>query len=98
MLDLSNPKDKASIQAIMAEGLKSDFWRLIVQYLSEKTRSVEAAQNSDSFKDLPADQYKVENEIYRARKEIYEKMKDLPAIISSDVEQPDQSSPNLDPY
>mgnify|MGYP001599874952 CR=1 FL=1 len=78
--------------------MTSEFWLIICESLDETIESIKVAQDNPKLSALPPDQYKVENEILRTRRQNLEDLKNLPTILIQSLEQPDQSEPNLDPH
>lgn len=82
----------------MRQGEKTDFWNLILQSIDDSIEHIRKEQASDIFEDLPAEQYKVQNELLKAKIKYLEQMKNQPSIIIEDVENPDEEKQNFDPY
>ena len=95
---LDEPKDKETIQAVMNEGMKGDFWKLIREYLDIKIEVVRNEKKGSDLRLLPAEEYKVSNEIMNSREQNFEDLKDIPETIIRYVESPDQTEPEFDPY
>ena len=88
-------KDK---QEILRQGKNSDFWRVIVEALKESKEYLQKITDSDDLKELPADQYKVENELLKAKRKYLDKLSELPDNLILWLENPDNKKPNFDPY
>jgi len=92
--------DIKSNQEILKQGIKTDFWKLLVDGLDESIKRLQNEQNSDELRDMPADQYKVENEIIKASIANLKDLKELPENIISWLEDPNAGDPGheFDPY
>jgi len=55
-------------------------------------------QDGEEIKDLPADQYKLEAELIKAKKSYLEKLKHFPDTLGLWLVDPDQSEKEFDPY
>lgn len=101
-MDLNNPKDKESVQETLKLGIKTDFWKLILQALDDSVEHLNNLKASEDFKDLPPDRYKLESEIVKAKKEFLEKLKGMPTTLINYLESPndnsDEGEENFDPY
>ena len=95
---LNDPKNKENIKEILSQGIATEFWSILLQALDESIIHLQKEQDSDDMRDLPAEQYKVEAEILKAKRANLHKLKDLPTSIIAWLIQPDQSEPNFDPY
>lgn len=93
-------KDALSKQEVLRNGIKTDFWKLIVKNLNESIERLRNEQNSDALRDLPADQYKVENEIIKASIANLEDLKQVPENIISWLDDPNagEKGHEFDPY
>ena len=85
-MDLNNPKDKATIQSILKEGIKTDFWDVICQALERRITDVKNEEDSDNLKSLPSNEYKTESVILKAKRTIYEELKKLPTEVIDELE------------
>lgn len=88
-------KDK---QEVLRQGIKSDFWRLITEALKDSKGYLQKLADNDDLKELPADQYKVENELLKAKRKYLDKLSKLPDDLISWLENPDNKKPDFDPY
>ena len=91
-------KDSKSRQEILRQGMKSEFWQIISEALRDSKNHLRNEQDADELKDLPADQYKVENELLKAKIKYLDKLADYPNTIIGWLENPNQEEKNYDPY
>jgi hypothetical protein len=89
--------DKASIEIIRL-GKQSEFWKLLLQALEKSIKKLEADRDGEDLKELPNDQYKVENELIKAKIQYLKKLMETPDSIVSWLQDPDNSSVEFDPY
>lgn len=99
---MKTPKDE---QTILEQGQNGEFWRLILKYIDANVKHIEAMLSGDTelpngqmMKDLPADEYKIQNEIFREKKSYLEKLKNLPVAIIESLNEPETQDQNLDVY
>jgi hypothetical protein len=97
-MKLSNPKDKKNIQKTLRQGAATEFWQIILQALDESIQYLQNQQDSEEMRELSSEQYKVENEILKAKRANLKILKELPSTIMGWLENPDQSEPEFDPY
>lgn len=92
--------DSKTAQEILKRGMKEDFWQLILANLDESIENLRNKQNSDEIRDLPAEQYKVENEIIKASISNLQDLKRVPQNIISWLDDPNtgETDINFDPY
>lgn len=93
-----DPKESLSKQEILRQGQQSDFWQIIVEALKESKDHLRQQQDADELRDLPADQYKVENELLKAKIKYLDKLADYPNTIIGWLQSPNQEEKNYDPY
>ena len=86
-----------SKQEILRQGQQSDFWQIILEYIQESKGHLRQQQDSDELKDLPADQYKVENELLKAKIKCLDKLTDYPNTIIGRLQNPNEEK-NWDVY
>ena len=93
------PKDSKSKQEILQQGQNSDFWQIIVEAMKDSKEHLRNEQDADELRDLPADQYKVENELLKAKIKYLDKLADYPNTIIGWLQNPNSEEPkNFDPY
>ena len=91
-------KDSKSKQEILRQGMNSEFWMIISEALRDSKNHLRDEQGSDDLKDLPADQYKVENELLKAKIKYLDKLADYPNTIIGWLANPNQEEKDYDPY
>ena len=83
--------------AILELGKDTDFWEVIKESLDEEIEALNLEGEKDRS-ELPAEQYKLENEITKFKKEFFEILKtrpeDMISWLTGEVEKPT----SLDPY
>lgn len=97
-MSILNTKKPAEIQAILDQGVKGDFWQVIVATIEESIEHLRSATDSDDFKDLTPERYKLENELVKAKIKYLRMLINTPNNIVSWLESPDSRTPNFDPY
>lgn len=97
-MKINDPQQKENIKEILAQGQTTEFWLLIGEALDQSIQRLERERDGADLKELPADQYKLEDQLLKAKIHYLKHLKDLPATIGKWIEQPDQTQPNLDPY
>jgi len=95
-----NPKDRDSIREVLKQGVKADFWKIIIQGLDAIIENLQKEQDSEGLKELPAEQYKVESEILKAKRKYLKDLKEFPQTLLSDLDDPNENNKpeDLDPY
>lgn len=91
-------QDKKTAEAILREGVKTKFWQLIVEALNESKESLQRLQDEDDISNLPPDQYKLQSELFRAKKRYLATLLKTPENIISWLETPNNESKEFDPY
>lgn len=90
--------DSQSQQEILKQGQLSEFWQIIVQFIRESKEHLRQEQRSQDLKNLPAEQYKLENELILSKLEYLDKLTDYPNTIIGWLQNPDNEDRNYDPY
>ena len=91
--------DPLSQQEILKQGQLSEFWQIVCQFVRESKEHLRQEQESDGLRDLPADQYKVESELLKAKIKYLDKLTDYPNTIIGWLQNPNTDEPkNWDPY
>ena len=85
-------------QEILRQGQSTEFWRLILEVLDQNVENLRAQQDSEDFKELSNEQYKIENELLKAKIKYNQKLKDLPNTLIAHLQTPNQEVKNFDPY
>ena len=91
-------KDTKSKQEILKQGQSSDFWQIITEFIKESKDHLRREQDADELRYLPADQYKVENELIKAKIKYLDKLADYPNTIIGWLQNPNTEETNFDPY
>lgn len=97
-MSILKQKKPAEIEAILEAGVSSEFWEIICAVLEESRDALQAYQDSDEFRELPAEQYKIENELLRAKRVYLDMLKRTPDNLRSWLTTPDNKVENFDPY
>jgi len=97
-MKFKDPNHKESSQEILRQGKQTEFWRLIVEAIEESKKNIQAQQDGADISTLPADQYKHQNEIFKAKKHFLDMLINTPDNIISWLQDPDNSERNFDPY
>jgi len=85
--------------AILKEGTKSDFWKIIIEALEDSRHFIEEQQESEDMQELLPEQYKFTNELYKAKKEFLSTLIKTPENIVSWLESPpEEREKEFDPY
>jgi len=93
---MSNLKSKESKQEILRNGIKTDFWKLILNALDDSIKRIE--DNQKDISELPADQYKLENELIIKKIEFLKTLKKTPDNLIDWLEETDNKEDDFDPY
>lgn len=97
-MQFKNPKEEMSARAILNEGKKSKFWELILQSIKESKEFIQSEQDSEDLKDLVPEMYKLQNELYKAKKQFLDSLAKTPDNIISWLEKPSNERQDFDPY
>lgn len=89
-VDIENPADSERIKRILQEGKQSEFWAVICQQLNKTKEQVSAVMNGTNIVTLPADEYKVMNEIHKNRIFDLTDLQDIPDTLIMDLSKPDE--------
>lgn len=91
-------KDKQSIIEILRQGQQSEFWAILCEQIRRKIAEINEKENRDHLKNLPADQYKLENELRFAKIEFLEGLQVLPEDTIATLIMPVTEDRDFDPY
>ena len=91
-------KDEKSQQEILKQGQTSEFWQLILEFIGKSKNDLRVQQDADEFRDLPADQYKIENELLKAKIKYLDRLASYPNSIIGWLQNPNTKETNYDPY
>lgn len=97
-MKIDDPQQAENVKETMSEGQSTEFWVLIMQALDQSIARLEGERDGQEIKELPADQYKMESELLKAKIHYLKHLKELPSTIMAWTQQPDQSTPSFDPY
>ena len=98
MIDIHDPEQKDAVRDILSQGLRSDFWELLCQVLDDNIRHQDEQINDEDVMDLDPVMYKTTMEILKGRKSDLQKLKELPEKVILDLQDPNQTEPDFDPY
>lgn len=90
--------DNSTKQEILQAGIASDFWKLICEALQDSIEKLRQDQKSQELKSLPAEEYKLVNELCLARLEYLENLTELPDNLIVFLNSVSESTENFDPY
>ncbi len=62
-------------QEVLKQGKGGSFWQVIVGYIDKNIEELQAQEDGQDLKDLPADQYKLESQILKAKKSYLKELK-----------------------
>lgn len=98
-MKLEDQKDSDAIKDAMRQLLESDAWDVIRQSLEVSIEHIERVHNERDLIELPAEQYKFEQELVKAKCEYLRKLMNLPNDIIEDVStESEGQDENPDPY
>jgi len=97
-MQFKNQNEKDSAAQILKDGMQTKFWKLICEALDESREELLKYQDSEEFRNLPADVYKLENELIRSKRVYLETLKKTPDNIISWLGKPNNNDENFDPY
>lgn len=93
-----NTKDSESKIEILRRGAASEFWDLLCEALDESIEHLQKLSDGDEVGDLPADKYKLQMELLKAKKYYLKRLKEYPAILINQMNNPDFDEKSFDPY
>jgi len=91
-------KDRQSIIEILNQGKASEFWSILQRDIDRQIEEFRSQNTREKLKSLPADQYKLENEIMFAKIEFLESLQVLPENIMLEIGTPAIEDKEFDPY
>lgn len=97
-MKFKNPTDENNAKGILEEGKKSEFWKLVLQSIAESKEFIQSEQDSEDLKDLPAENYKLQNELFKAKKQFLDSLAKTPDNIISWLQKPSSERQEFDPY
>ena len=79
--------------------MTGDFWQLIIEALNDNKEDLQKQADSEDLKELSPEQYKLENELLKAKRKYLDKLSELPATLISWLKNPNTEKPeSFDPY
>lgn len=92
--------DSKSLEKIVREGVAGEFWNIICKALDDNIENLDRVQfdEMNDYNVLPAEECKFRIALYKAKREHYTKLKNLPLNIFQSFIQREQPEGNLDPY
>lgn len=95
-----DPKNVENAKEVLRRGQDTEFWQLLCDALDDSIVHLQAEQDGDDIKELPAEQYKVEAELLKAKRKYLAKLKDLPETLINYLTEPtgNREKENFDPY
>lgn len=100
MIDI-DPKSVDSAKEILRLGQATEFWKLICDALDDSIVHLQKKQDDDDIEDLPAERYKVETELLKAKRKYLAHLKRLPEALIAYLTQPAgnlEKDHNFDPF
>lgn len=91
-------KNNKDVQQVLEEGKAGDFWDTVKQYLKKSIERFEEDQRSADLRELPASEYKVQNEILLAKIDLIKSLLELPDNIIMSLNETGELEKGLDPY
>ena len=91
-------KEKESKQAILEQGVASDFWGIIAEELENQIVKLRREKDTQDLSNLSAEQYKFKTESSKLKIELLVMLQKLPETLILWSESPDKENGNLDPY
>jgi hypothetical protein len=91
-------KDNKTKQEILKQGMKGDFWKILVDALEDSVTNLRGIQDSEDLMELSADQYKVESELLKAKIKYSKRLQKMPEDLISWYEDPENKKEEFDPY
>lgn len=91
-------KTNEDIKGILEAGTRTDFWEIILNGIDENIERIEGKMRDEELRKLPAEQYKLENELLKMQIDYLKYLKELPDLIKQSLGSPDNSTPDFDPY
>jgi len=94
----SNSADASKIE-ILRTGQQTEFWRLIVEAIEESKAHIQKQMDGNDILDLPPEQYKMVNELFKSKKQFLDTLIKTPENLMSWLETPPNERPKeFDPY
>ena len=97
-MNFKTKKERLDAEGILKQGTMTEFWKLIVRALQESKEALQKLQDGEDIANLPAEQYKLMNELYKAKKEYLDTLTRTPENIISWLQDPISENKDFDPY
>lgn len=98
MISYTSEGERISAQEILKNGKKGEFWGIIIEAINDSIKILQERSKDSEFKKLPADEYKLENEIINAKIDFLEKLKEMPDSVIEWLNEPESQNFDIDPY
>lgn len=90
--------DNSKIEILKA-GMKTEFWKIIVEAIQESKDYIQEQMDAEGMKDMTPEQYKFTNETFKAKRMYLDTLMKTPEnMISWMVKVPSEKPKNFDPY
>lgn len=91
-------RNAASVKTILEQGKTMEFWAIIVKSLADNIADLRAQQKSSKIRKLPAQEYKLQNELLFEKIKYCQELQKLPDNLIVILEETPSEVENLDPY
>lgn len=98
MITFKTKKEEETTKELLKSGKKTPFWNLILKAVDDNIEALRNKQNSEEISELPAEEYKLKNEIIKDKINFLTKFKGMPDDIISWLGTPESKDKNFDPY
>lgn len=98
MIDIHDPKNIPVIRDVLRQGQQTEFWQVVCALIDESVARKRAELMGDDLLEVPGAEYKTRVEILKNEIIDRETLKDLPESFIVELESPDQTDPDFDPY
>lgn len=98
---IQEPKGAESKMEILRLGQATEFWRVICDAIDESISYLRAEEDGDAIRELPAEQYKLESELLKAKRKYLAHLKNLPSSLIAYLTEPAENTTkekNYDPF
>ena len=83
---------------ILRTGKQGEFWGIICELLDESITRLQSVEDHADFIELPAEQYKLQSQLLKAKRKYLEQLKGYPDLLIAELGKPDSEDINFDPY
>ncbi|MBI4136855.1 hypothetical protein HY469_02220 [Candidatus Roizmanbacteria bacterium] len=91
-------KDLVAIRAILLDGMRTEFWRVICDSLDENIDLIEKDMDDSALREFPGNEYKIRMEVLKAKKRHLIALKEFPGNVAKQLEETEKAQVELDPY